>query len=90
MAKILRSVSIDYVKWDMNRELSDLGSSYLDKDSQQELFHRYVLGLYKMQERLITEFLICYWKTAPEAVQDLTRECYIIVHRSGAQMIRMQ
>lgn len=39
-----------------NRELSDLGSSYLDKDSQQELFHRYVLGLYKMQERLITEF----------------------------------
>ena len=56
VAKILRSVSIDYVKWDMNRELSDLGSSYLDKDSQQELFHRYVLGLYKMQERLITEF----------------------------------
>lgn len=56
VAKILRSVSIDYVKWDMNRELSDLGSSYLDKDSQQELFHRYVLGLYKMQERLIMEF----------------------------------
>ena len=38
LAKILRSVSIDYVKWDMNRELSDLGSSYLDKGSQQELF----------------------------------------------------
>ena len=56
VAKILRSAPIDYVKWDMNRQLSDLGSSYLDKDSQQELFHRYVLGLYKMQERLITEF----------------------------------
>ena len=56
VAKILRSAPIDYVKWDMNRQLSDLGSSYLDKDSQQELFHRYVLGLYQMQERLITEF----------------------------------
>ncbi len=56
VAKILRSAPIDYVKWDMNRQLSDLGSSYLDSDSQQELFHRYVLGVYEMQERLITEF----------------------------------
>lgn len=56
VAKILRSAPIDYVKWDMNRQLSDLGSSYLDKESQQELFHRYVLGVYQMQERLIKEF----------------------------------
>ena len=56
VAKILRSAPIDYVKWDMNRQLSDLGSSYLPADAQQELFHRYVLGLYQMQERLITEF----------------------------------
>lgn len=56
VAKILRSAPIDYVKWDMNRQLSDLGSSYLKPDAQQELFHRYVLGVYQMQERLITEF----------------------------------
>ena len=56
VAKILRSANIKYVKWDMNRQLSDLGSTYLDKDSQQELFHRYVLGMYAMQERLIQEF----------------------------------
>lgn len=56
VAKILHSANIEYVKWDMNRQLSDLGSNYLDKDSQQELFHRYVLGVYEMQERLITEF----------------------------------
>lgn len=56
VAKILRSAPIDYVKWDMNRQLSDLGSSYLDPDSQQELFHRYVLGVYEMQDRLIREF----------------------------------
>ena len=56
VAKILRSAPVSYVKWDMNRQLSDLGSSYLDRDSQQELFHRYVLGLYEMQERLVSEF----------------------------------
>lgn len=56
VANILRSAPIDYVKWDMNRQLSDLGSSYLSADSQQELFHRYVLGVYQMQERLLTEF----------------------------------
>ena len=34
VAKILRSANIKYVKWDMNRQLSDLGSTYLDEDSQ--------------------------------------------------------
>lgn len=56
VAGILRSANITYVKWDMNRQLSDLGSTYLDKDSQGELFHRYVLGLYALQEKLVTEF----------------------------------
>ena len=56
VAKILRSAPIAYVKWDMNRQLTDLGSAYLDKESQQELFHRYVLAVYHMQERLTTEF----------------------------------
>lgn len=56
VANILRSAPISYVKWDMNRQLSDLGSCYLAKEAQQELFHRYVLGVYQMQERLVTEF----------------------------------
>ena len=56
VAKILRSAHIDYVKWDMNRQLSDIGSAYLGKDRQGELYHRYVLALYRMQEHLVTEF----------------------------------
>ncbi|MGN1142441.1 MAG: alpha-galactosidase, partial [Oliverpabstia sp.] len=56
VAKILRSAPIAYVKWDMNRQISDMGSFCLPADRQQELFHRYVLGLYEMQERLVTEF----------------------------------
>lgn len=56
VASILRSANIEYVKWDMNRQLSDLGSYCLDADCQGELYHRYVLGVYELQERLITEF----------------------------------
>ena len=56
VSSILHSANIRYVKWDMNRQLSDLGSSYLSADHKEELFHRYVLGVYEMQERLVTEF----------------------------------
>ena len=53
---VLKSADIDYVKWDMNRYLSDLGSACLDAEHQGELFHRYVLGLYEMQQRLLDDF----------------------------------
>ena len=56
VAKILRSANIEYVKWDMNRQLSDIGSKNLPADQTGEFYHRYVLALYEMQERLITEF----------------------------------
>ncbi len=56
VAGILRSANIEYVKWDMNRPLSDLGSYGLSAECQGELYHRYVLGVYRLQERLVTEF----------------------------------
>lgn len=56
LAAVLRSADISYVKWDMNRQLSDMGSFALEHDRQGELFHRYVLGVYQLQERLVTEF----------------------------------
>lgn len=56
VAKILRSANIEYVKWDMNRQLSDLGSATLKSDRMGELSHRYVLGVYELQERLLAEF----------------------------------
>ncbi len=56
IAKVLRSANIEYVKWDMNRPLSDIGSYALAADQQGELFHRYVLGVYRLQERLVSEF----------------------------------
>ncbi|WP_337537546.1 alpha-galactosidase [Suilimivivens sp.] len=56
VAKILRSANIEYVKWDMNRQLSDIGSLELPADQMGELYHRYVLAVYEMQERMMTEF----------------------------------
>ena len=56
IANVLRSANIEYVKWDMNRQLTDLGSAYLGKENQGELCHRYVLAVYELQERLLAEF----------------------------------
>ena len=56
VAKILRSANIEYVKWDMNRQLTDIGSAVLPADQLGEFYHRYVLAVYRLQERLITEF----------------------------------
>ncbi|MCM1181797.1 MAG: alpha-galactosidase [Roseburia sp.] len=56
VAKVLRSANIEYVKWDMNRQLTDIGSYALPADRQGELYHRYVLAVYELQGRLIEEF----------------------------------
>lgn len=54
--RICSGAPISYVKWDMNRSLSDLGSAGLPADRQGELSHRYVLGLYELAERFIRTF----------------------------------
>jgi alpha-galactosidase len=56
LSKILKEANIEYVKWDMNRALTNLGSYCLEEDTQGELYHRYVLGLYDLQERLTNDF----------------------------------
>lgn len=56
VATVLRSANIEYVKWDMNRQLTDIGSYALAADRQGELYHRYVLAVYQMQDRLTKEF----------------------------------
>ena len=56
VSDILHSANIEYVKWDMNRQLTDLGSVSLGKENQGELSHRYVLAVYELQERILCEF----------------------------------
>lgn len=56
VSHILRETKAVYVKWDMNRHITDLGSFYLDQKHQRELSHRYMLGLYSILDRLNQEF----------------------------------
>ena len=56
MKKILDSANIEYIKWDMNRQLTEVGSNALPSDRQRELWHRYVLGVYDVMNRLTTDY----------------------------------
>ncbi|WP_071130596.1 alpha-galactosidase [Enterococcus timonensis] len=56
MAAILSTVEIEYVKWDMNRYISEAYSSFLSKEQQGEVFHRYILGVYNLYEKILTKF----------------------------------
>lgn len=56
ISSILKSADISYVKWDMNRSMSDWYSAQLPPERQGELPHRYVLGLYELLERLTSDF----------------------------------
>lgn len=56
ISKILRESKISYVKWDMNRPMTEVWSEVIDSTKQGEVFHRYILGLYELLEKLTTEF----------------------------------
>ncbi|MBQ7886702.1 MAG: alpha-galactosidase, partial [Clostridia bacterium] len=52
----LKRGKVDYVKWDMNRFINMWGSAALPADRQQELGHRYILGVYDMMRRITGAF----------------------------------
>ena len=51
--RILDSANIYYVKWDLNRAITDLWSNALPADRQGEVSHRYVLGLYRVLDGIV-------------------------------------
>ena len=54
--RILGSGNIDYVKWDMNRTMSEIGSPKLSVDRQLETPHRYMLGLYQLVDKIVSKY----------------------------------
>ena len=56
VSDILKKTKICYVKWDMNRNMTELGSLMLPAEKQQEFSHRYMLGLYSVLETITTSF----------------------------------
>ncbi|MCD8076228.1 MAG: alpha-galactosidase [Lachnospiraceae bacterium] len=53
---VLSSANIEYVKWDMNRLLADVGNLTLPADRQGEIMHRYMMAVYGLQDRLTKDF----------------------------------
>ena len=53
---VISSANVDYIKWDMNRTITDLFSSNPSCHSNGELQHRYVLGLYELAGRFTERF----------------------------------
>ena len=56
VSKVLSTSKIDYVKWDMNRNMTEVGSALLSKEQQGETTYRYMLGLYKILEEITGRF----------------------------------
>lgn len=54
--RVFTESDVSYVKWDMNRNFTDIYSSYLSRVDQMSLNHRYTLGLYALLERLCIAF----------------------------------
>jgi alpha-galactosidase len=56
LSDLLQTGGIDYIKWDMNRHMTEVGSALLPPEKQTQVGHRYMLGLYRVLETLTHAF----------------------------------
>ena len=56
MEKLLADSKVSYIKWDMNRSITECFSKGWAANKQGEIFHRYILGVYDLYERLTKRF----------------------------------
>lgn len=58
MCKIIDETQLDYIKWDMNRNITEAYSTYLKLENidQREFYHRYILGLYHLYDLLLEKY----------------------------------
>ena len=56
IATIIEKASIVYIKWDMNRYLTEVFSSELSHSRQGETSHRFMMGTYDLLNRIVNKF----------------------------------
>ena len=56
LTTVFSSALISYVKWDMNRNMTQVWSASYPPEQQGEIYHRYILGLYRVLETLTRTF----------------------------------
>ena len=87
---VLGSADIKYIKWDMNRNISDANSAALPPNRQGEVMHRYILGVYKLMENLVSTFPNILFEAAAAVQEETIPEYCIICRRIGEAIIQMQ
>lgn len=53
---LVENSNVRYIKWDMNRYLTEAYSTVLDTDNEGEAYHRFVLALYDILDKLTTKY----------------------------------
>lgn len=48
--------NISYIKWDMNRSITECYSQHWPADQQGEVYHRYIMGVYALYEKLLAKY----------------------------------
>ena len=56
ISKIIRESKISYIKWDMNRNITECYSRTASAKEQGMVMHKYILGVYGLYTRLTNEF----------------------------------
>lgn len=89
VSKIIRESSISYIKWDMNRYMTEPYSRGLDASSQGKSCINISLECMIYIQGLQQNFRKFSLNPAQVEVQDLTRRCCTLLHRHGQVMTQM-
>lgn len=56
MGEMIQRNGLDYIKWDMNRNITEMYGAQLTPEQQPEFSHRYILGVYRLYETLTSKY----------------------------------
>ena len=56
LRKVMDNAPISYIKWDMNRSLTEVYNADLSANEQGMVYHKYILGVYSLYERLLADY----------------------------------
>ena len=80
---ILSCGDIDYVKWDMNRNMTEVGSAALPPELQGETAHRYISDYIVCLAASLRNIRRFYLKIAPLAAIGLISVCCLLCPKAG-------
>ena len=83
LSEVLASAPISYIKWDMNRTITEPFSAALPPERQGEFFHRHILGVYDLYARLTAASPRSCSSRAPAAAAGSTPGCWPTRRRRG-------